>query len=513
MIAASAASTGWPPPPGPKTVEFDAKEVNEKLDRMRSEHREEVKSLRRVMDNTESAPQAFMKAAADTAALNEQVEALNAALANAKKDHQAVVGELEAVNQRFDEATREAEKRGRESVLRPELIAEKEAEVEGLKSQLKELAADNVALQQRVDNADLSMAVEKDSKAKNVEGAKVQSEMVKQLQAQLTRSREEVSKKENEMDAIVSKLEERVAQAEGGVMKLEKELSLTKGKLAEAEAHLIVTRREKELADSKDIAKKIPKKAGRVPRTPSSEYMYHPDIADMEGKLKVSRRRRVRSNSPNRYKRLELRLREQIKKEKELQKEHELLKEQKRMGQNHVKRLEDDLKVLQKQLFASGETGVSTQMSRLSKMGGGAAASGSLDEDGKSKVAQVIESNDPAQMKEELVSLEKKCNSQRDYNNQLLSKMLQLQGNIQVFCRIRPVSVKEIKQGCKTTVEALSESELGCFDSRTNQWKSFAFDRVWGTDQSQQEIFQDVEPIALSVVDGFNACIFAYGQT
>jgi kinesin family protein C2/C3 len=36
---------------------------------------------------------------------------------------------------------------------------------------------------------------------------------------------------------------------------------------------------------------------------------------------------------------------------------------------------------------------------------------------------------------------------------------------------------------------------------------------VWGQDQSQQSVFQDVEPLALSVVDGFNACIFAYGQT
>ena len=134
-------------------------------------------------------------------------------------------------------------------------------------------------------------------------------------------------------------------------------------------------------------------------------------------------------------------------------------------------------------------------------------------DDGKSKVAQVIESGDPALMKDELLSLEKKCNSQRDYNNQLLSKMLSLQGNIQVFCRVRPMSVKEIQNGCKTTVECLSETELGCFDVRTNQWKSFAFDRVWGPDQSQQDIFQDVEPIALSVVDGFNACIFAYGQT
>jgi kinesin family member C2/C3 len=105
--------------------------------------------------------------------------------------------------------------------------------------------------------------------------------------------------------------------------------------------------------------------------------------------------------------------------------------------------------------------------------------------------------------------MEKKCNSQREYNAQLLSKMLHLQGNIQVYCRIRPLTISEIQIGSRSVVEPLSETEVGCFDQRTNKWKSFAFDRVWGPDQSQTSVFQDVEPLALSVVDGFNACIFA----
>jgi len=511
-----------------KAVEFDAKEVTGKLDNIRAEHREEVNTLRSMLQNTENTARAsgveadsfestLRRAAEETESLKEEIENLNAALENAKKDHEAVVDELEAVNQRFDEATQEAEKRGRDSAasgVRAELSSEREGELKELKAQLEKLAEENASLQNRVDDADMSIAVAKDSQSRNIEGAEVQSEMVKQLQAQLARSREEVGKKEKEMGTIVSKLEERVSHAEDNVTKLEQELSVTKGKLAEAEAHLIVTRREKELADSKDIRKSIVRseKSSSSGRSTSSS-LYHPDIINMDGKQKVTRRRRIRSNSPNSFKRLELRMSEQIKKHKELQGEHEKLKEQKRMGEAHVKRLEEDLKVLQRQLFSSGETGVSTQMSRLSSLGSGAAGGDAGLDDGRSKVSQVIESGDSALMKEELLTLEKKCNSQRDYNNQLLSKMLNLQGNIQVFCRVRPMSVREIQKGCKTTVECLSETELGCFDVRTNQWKSFAFDRVWGPDQSQQDIFQDVEPIALSVVDGFNACIFAYGQT
>ena len=50
------------------------------------------------------------------------------------------------------------------------------------------------------------------------------------------------------MDTLKSSFEHRVAKAEEDVTRLEQELSTTKGKLAEAEANLIVIRREKERA-------------------------------------------------------------------------------------------------------------------------------------------------------------------------------------------------------------------------------------------------------------------------
>lgn len=516
-----------------KAVEFDAKEVSSKLDVIRAQHREEVNQLRSALQDSEGSATAsgveaaivektLVAANEETEALKEEIENLNAALINAKKDRDAVVEELEAVNDRFDEARAEAERRGRdlaESDVRAELAAEREGEVSELKDQLKKLAEDNAALQQKVDDAEMSLAVTKDSQTRNLEGVEVQSELVKQLQSQLSRSKEELTKKEREMAVLVSDMEERVTKAEDNVSKLEQELSATKGKLAEAEAHLIVTKREVEVAQAHDLKRRPSTRrvgqdeSSRTGRSASSSSMYHPDIIAMEDTNQISRRRRVRSNSPNSMKRLELKLSEEAKKYKELQTEHDKLKEQQRMGEFHVKRLEEDIKVLQRQLFAKGETGVSTQMSRITSLSGSSAGADLLSDDGLSKIDEIIESGDPSLMKEELRNLEKKCNAQRDYNNQLLSKMLSLQGNIQVFCRVRPTSINEIHKGMKNVVESLSETELGCFDNRTNQWKSFAFDRVWGPDQSQQSIFQDVEPIALSVVDGFNACIFAYGQT
>jgi hypothetical protein len=227
--------------------------------------------------------------------------------------------------------------------------------------------------------------------------------------------------------------------------------------------------------------------------------------------------KRPRSSSPSSVIRLELRLAEEVKKNTNLEKEYNELLDQKRMSEIRIKRLEEDLKVLQKQLFATNAgtsdalTAVTTQMSRLSSLGSTERGMDlmSNEEIAGKRLEQLIDSRDVKLLSEELKSMEKKCNSQREYNAQLLSKMLHLQGNIQVYCRIRPMTVQEIQSGSKSSVEPLSETEVGCFDSRTNKWKSFAFDRVWGPDQSQTSVFQDVEPLALSVVDGFNACIFA----
>lgn len=69
-------------------------------------------------------------------------------------------------------------------------------------------------------------------------------------------------------------------------------------------------------------------------------------------------------------------------------------------------------------------------------------------------------------------------------------------------------------------MEALSDVEVGFLDQRQvhggseqQEWKAFNFDRVWGPESTQEDVFLDVEALALSVMEGENACIMAYGQT
>jgi kinesin family protein C2/C3 len=43
--------------------------------------------------------------------------------------------------------------------------------------------------------------------------------------------------------------------------------------------------------------------------------------------------------------------------------------------------------------------------------------------------------------------------------------------------------------------------------------KKFAYDRVFDSDSSQESVHQVVQPIISRCLDGFNGCVFAYGQT
>ena len=49
--------------------------------------------------------------------------------------------------------------------------------------------------------------------------------------------------------------------------------------------------------------------------------------------------------------------------------------------------------------------------------------------------------------------------------------------------------------------------------SCVSSWRPFALDRVIGPDIGQEGMFEEVEHVAASVVDGFRCCIFAYGIT
>ncbi|XP_031249716.1 kinesin-like protein KIN-14T isoform X1 [Pistacia vera] len=112
---------------------------------------------------------------------------------------------------------------------------------------------------------------------------------------------------------------------------------------------------------------------------------------------------------------------------------------------------------------------------------------------------------------DELGVLTAKINQLNIQRRQVLSEFLDLKGNIRVFCRVRPIRVEE-NYGCLRPVVALDSNNV-LLRLHDNKSKSYSFDKVFHPGSSQDEVFSEIEPVVKSVLDGYNACIFAYGQT
>ncbi|KAK2968705.1 hypothetical protein RJ640_005892, partial [Escallonia rubra] len=97
---------------------------------------------------------------------------------------------------------------------------------------------------------------------------------------------------------------------------------------------------------------------------------------------------------------------------------------------------------------------------------------------------------------------------------ELYNKILEMKGNIRVFCRCRPLNTEECSAGASMAVEfeAAKDGELTVKGNGAPK-KTFKFDAVFGPQADQVDVFEDTAPVATSVLDGYNVCIFAYGQT
>ncbi|XP_042452976.1 kinesin-like protein KIN-14N [Zingiber officinale] len=95
----------------------------------------------------------------------------------------------------------------------------------------------------------------------------------------------------------------------------------------------------------------------------------------------------------------------------------------------------------------------------------------------------------------------------------LHNTVLELKGNIRVFCRVRPLSYEG------STSESVSSlpfiDPFGHEINLTNNAQSyhFAFDKVFGHEASQGDVFEEISQLIQSALDGYKVCIFAYGQS
>ncbi|KAL9366250.1 hypothetical protein Peur_037449 [Populus x canadensis] len=97
---------------------------------------------------------------------------------------------------------------------------------------------------------------------------------------------------------------------------------------------------------------------------------------------------------------------------------------------------------------------------------------------------------------------------------ELYNKVLELKGNIRVFCRCRPLKPEEVAAGALVTIdfESAKDGELTVMSNGLPR-KTFKFDAVFSPQANQADVFEDTASFASSILDGYNVCVFAYGQT
>lgn len=97
---------------------------------------------------------------------------------------------------------------------------------------------------------------------------------------------------------------------------------------------------------------------------------------------------------------------------------------------------------------------------------------------------------------------------------QLHNDLLDLKGNIRVFCRVRPsLDVEKGRAMCGWQYIDETSLEISTVDNGKKLRHDFSFDQVFHPQSSQRDVFELVSPLIQSAFDGYNVCIFAYGQT
>ena len=105
--------------------------------------------------------------------------------------------------------------------------------------------------------------------------------------------------------------------------------------------------------------------------------------------------------------------------------------------------------------------------------------------------------------------------TEQQEKSKLFNQVMDLKGRIRVFARIRPLLAEEASPAVYTNAAEPNTLTIAsqAYGSSSQAEKAFAFDRVFHPGHSQEDVFEEVQPMITSALDGYNVCIFAYGQT
>jgi hypothetical protein len=105
-----------------------------------------------------------------------------------------------------------------------------------------------------------------------------------------------------------------------------------------------------------------------------------------------------------------------------------------------------------------------------------------------------------------------------DWKEKILIKMSN--EGMKVFVRVRPPISREIDYTYATSVHSNSKISVSTANngasagtSDRSQTSTCVYDRVFNEVCQQSEVFESIKPLLSDVLSGYNACLFAYGQT
>ena len=113
------------------------------------------------------------------------------------------------------------------------------------------------------------------------------------------------------------------------------------------------------------------------------------------------------------------------------------------------------------------------------------------------------------------LEFEKQWVNESKLRKELHNQLEEMVGNLRVYCRLRPPKTSEKEPGMQMSVVIKGSDTVIVTDHENDRKedKKFTFTQVYGFDSKQEDVFKDCESLMTSVLDGFNVCIFAYGQS
>ncbi|XP_077227875.1 uncharacterized protein LOC143860906 isoform X2 [Tasmannia lanceolata] len=130
------------------------------------------------------------------------------------------------------------------------------------------------------------------------------------------------------------------------------------------------------------------------------------------------------------------------------------------------------------------------------------------DIDGKNEETAAILNTQGAR----LVELEALYKEEQVLRKRYFNTIEDMKGKIRVYCRLRPLSEKEIADQERSILTSIDEYTVE-HPWKDDKPKQHFYDHVFDSDASQEDVFEDTKYLVQSAVDGYNVCIFAHGQT